>query len=95
MPGHLNQHISLFRMCRKFLILLRTVGQIKNRYQIMTTASGAIGINYLNIKHMGRLHNQVVFQYDKLHKGWRRAHWSPVVRLFCYSHNTELCVVKF
>ena len=60
----------------------------------LTTASRAIGIHHLTIKHMGRLHNHYVFTYDKLHKGWRRGQSPPVVRLFAYSQDPELCVVK-
>ena len=33
----------------------------------LTTASRAIGIHHLNMKNMGKLHSQVVFQCDKLH----------------------------
>ena len=45
--------------------------------------------HHLSIKHICRLLNQFVFQYDILHKDWRERHSSPVARLFCYSNDQQ------
>ena len=43
---------------------------------------------------MGRLNNQCVFEYSKLHKGREKGKFSPTVEFHANEKDPRLCVVK-
>lgn len=42
---------------------------------------------------MGRLQNEYLFGYDKIHKRWRKG-GSPMVKIYTYTEDSALCVVR-
>ena len=60
----------------------------------LTTASGASGLQHLDIRYMTKGGNKVTFYFAKLHKSWRKGKPPPSLTIIGFPEDPQLCVTE-
>ena len=59
----------------------------------LTSASGVLGLQHLDIRFMTKGTNNYMFTFGKLHKAWRKGKSPPSLKVCSFEEDTKLCVV--